>query len=102
MDDRFAAERRQIEERILSGPGETSPALRAAAAANGEVPPDLAAYIDKIHRHAYRITDEDVAAVRAAGRSEDAIVELTWAAAAGAATAHFAAAMRALGKGGTR
>lgn len=103
MDDRFAAQRRQIEDRLLAGPAESSPALRAAAAANaGDLPADLAAYVDKVHRHAYRVTDDDVAAMRAAGRTEDEIVEITWAAAAGAASAHFDAAARALGKGGAR
>jgi alkylhydroperoxidase family enzyme len=103
MDDRFSGTRRHTEEHILGTPGETSSALRAAAAKNsGDLPGDLAAYIDKVHRHAHRITDEEVAALRASGRSDDAIVELTWAAAVGAASAHFAAAARALGKGGAR
>ena len=42
---------------------------------------ELAAYLEKVHRHAYRVTDEDVAALKAAGVSEDEIFEQTVAAA---------------------
>jgi alkylhydroperoxidase family enzyme len=60
------------------------------------LPAPLAGYIDKVRRHAYRVTDEDVAALRAAGYSEEAIYDLTVAAAAGAARERFEAGMRAL------
>lgn len=39
-------------------------------AEGGALPPELDGYVDKVARHAYRVTDEDVAAPRAAGHSE--------------------------------
>jgi alkylhydroperoxidase family enzyme len=41
-------------------------------------------YVDKVHRHAYRVVDADVEVLRDAGWSEEAIFELTIAAALGA------------------
>ena len=46
---------------------------------------ELAPYLDKVTRHAYKVTDDDVARLRAAGYDEDAIFEATLAAALGAA-----------------
>ncbi len=98
----LAARARALTEAALGGPGETAPELRRAIAADAAIrsgrdssaavdeppslalPVPLAAYLDKIRRHAYRITDADVAALRAIGYSEDAIFELTLAAAVGA------------------
>jgi len=45
---------------------------------------------------AYRITDADVAGLKAAGRSEDEIFEVTVAAAVGAALRSLGAGMRAV------
>jgi alkylhydroperoxidase family enzyme len=42
---------------------------------------ELDVYLEKVHLHAYRVTDEDVAALKAAGISEDEIFEQTVAAA---------------------
>jgi alkylhydroperoxidase family enzyme len=39
--------------------------------------PELEAYLDKVRRHAYRVTDADVAALKEAGCSEDEIFEQT-------------------------
>ena len=50
-----------------------------------ELPADLRSYVDKVATHAYRITDEDVEALKRAGHGEDAIFEITAAAALGAA-----------------
>lgn len=47
---------------VLDGPGTTPAALRQAVA-RGEAPEELRALIDKIRRHAYRVTDEDLAAL---------------------------------------
>jgi alkylhydroperoxidase family enzyme len=44
-------------------------------------PAELAAYLEKVRLHAYRITDDDVAALKAAGVTEDEIFEQTVAAA---------------------
>jgi alkylhydroperoxidase family enzyme len=53
--------------------------------ANAEIEPApaLAAYLDKVRRRAYTVTDRDVAALKSAGVSEDEIFEQTVAAAIG-------------------
>ncbi len=51
--------------------------LRQAARPNREAPPAFVAYLDKVRRHAYEITDEDLQALKDAGYSEDAIFEQT-------------------------
>jgi len=75
---------------------------RAAALSGGAIPagdtlPDaLAGWVEKVARQAWKITDEDVAALRAAGFDEDAIFEITIAAAAGAGLARYQVAVRAI------
>lgn len=80
----------------LESEGVTDPALRravfarsaelsgGAAAGVEEIPADLRKYVDTVARHAYRITDEDIQGLRRAGCSEDAIFEVSVAAAVGA------------------
>ncbi|HEY7671328.1 MAG TPA: hypothetical protein VIC71_03850 [Gammaproteobacteria bacterium] len=53
-------------------------------------------WVEKVARHAYKTTDEDLAALRAAGYSEDQIFEITIAAALGAAQARAECAQEAL------
>lgn len=50
-----------------------------------ELPAELRAYVEKVAKHAYRITDEDVEGLKRSGFSEDAIFEITASAALGAA-----------------
>lgn len=71
----------------LEGSGVTPAALRWAAFHRRleEMPVELRAYVDKVALHAYRVSDEDVEALKRAGHSEDAIFEITAAAALGAA-----------------
>lgn len=77
-------------------------AARAAALGGGALPaaaplPDaLADWVERVARTAWRIGDEDVARLRAAGYDEDAIFEVTVAAAVGAGVARQQAAARAL------
>lgn len=59
-------------------------------------PPELAAYVEKVRRHAYKVTDEDLDGLRQAGYSEDAIFELTLSVALGAALLRWDASLRAL------
>jgi alkylhydroperoxidase family enzyme len=72
---------------VLDSPGHTTSAVRRAVAfgPGTQVPDALRAYADKVALHAYRVTDEDVQALKAAGYSEDQIFEVTAAAAVGAA-----------------
>jgi alkylhydroperoxidase family enzyme len=101
---------------ILDSPGVTEPSLRRAVAARsaalgggpavpgnltGEIPERLRAYVDAIALHAYRITDEDVAALRRAGWSEDVIFEISVSAAVGAGLARLERGLAIL-RGGVR
>lgn len=83
---------------VLESPGDTPTAQRWAAFHHrvAELPADLRAYVDKVAKHAYRITDEDVEALTRAGYSEDAIFEITAAAALGAAIARLERGLIAL------
>jgi alkylhydroperoxidase family enzyme len=51
--------------------------LREAARPDREAPADLVPYLDKVRRNAYRVTDEDIRVLKAAGYSEDVIFEQT-------------------------
>jgi alkylhydroperoxidase family enzyme len=97
MDERDAI-RRELEASVLDGEGQTPAALRRAAAGRGgEVPEELRALVEKIRRHAYRVTDEDVAALKAR-YSDDQLFELVAAAAVGAAFARLDRALALLGE----
>ena len=78
--------------RVLRGAGVSTTARRAeAAAASGG-----GAYLEKVRAHAYKITDEDVAALKRAGMDEETIFELTIAAAVGVAERRLARAMEVI------
>ena len=68
-----------------------------ATGASGEtIPAALAAYADKVTRHAYRVTDEDLGALQRAGTSDDALFEVTVSAALGAALGRLERGLAAL------
>ena len=48
-----------------------------AAQPDREAPAELASYLDKVRTNAYKVTDQDVQALKDAGFSEDAIFEQT-------------------------
>lgn len=81
---------------MLAGPGETAPELRQRLAAGVEVPDDLAGYADKVRRHAYKVMEEDLQALREAGYTENAIFEVTLSVALGAALTRLDSGLRAL------
>jgi hypothetical protein len=58
--------------------------------------PHLERWVEKVARHAYKTTDEELVALLAAGYSEDQIFEFTVAAALGAAQARAECALGAL------
>ena len=94
MSERFRELREATAEAVLRGPGRSTPELRQAVA-RGEPPDDLCDLVQKIHLHAYKITDETLAALR--GRySEDELFEVIVAAALGAADQRLRAGLRAL------
>ena len=71
--------------------------LREAVAALPHPDPALGSYLDKVRTGAYRIVDEDVEALKAAGCTEDEIFEQTVAVAVGEGLWRLEAGMRALG-----
>ncbi len=83
-------------ETIVRGPGETPAAHRQAAFANEGVPEAARALVDKVANNAWKVTDEDVAAAKAAGLSDDEVFELVVAAAMGQATRQLDSALAAL------
>ena len=85
---------RATHDAVLDGPGAVEPSLRRQVA-QGAPPPDLAVLVEKIRRHAYRVTDEDVNALRAR-YSEDQLFELIVAATLGAAEHRLERALAAL------
>lgn len=96
MQDPFPGMMDRLQAAVLAGPGNTSPDLRCACAANTEVPAPLAAYVDKVARHAYKVTDEEVQALLQAGYSEDQLFEITVSTALGAGLARLEAGLKAL------
>jgi hypothetical protein len=88
--------RKALVARILEGDGRASQAQRRAAFNSAELAEPLSTLIQKVAKHAYRVTDDDIAAVRASGVSEDHIFELVVCAAIGQATRQYDAAVAAL------
>jgi hypothetical protein len=77
---------RKLEARLLDGPGATAPEMRRAVADGDPIDDPLVdGYLEKIRRHAYRITEADIDEMTAAGWDEDRIFELSICAAFGAA-----------------
>jgi hypothetical protein len=95
--DPHATIRDRVYRTVFDGPGQSDPALRHAVATNAAVPSDLAAVIDKIHRHAYKVTDEDIAGLRAS-YSDDQLFEIVVSAAVGASRIRLDAGLAALEK----
>lgn len=79
---------------VLDGPGQVEAPIRRQVAA-GEPPAELAALVQKIRDHAYRLTDAEVDALRAR-YSDDQLFELIVAAALGAAEHRLRRALAAL------
>jgi hypothetical protein len=71
--------------------------LACDADAPGEhIPPELLAYTTKVARNAYKVTDDDIANLRAQGYSEDALFEITLSAALGAGMVRLDSGLNAL------
>lgn len=94
--DRHVGEIDAIVREVLDGPGVTTRGERMAAL-EGSGPELIRTYITKVREQSYRVSEEDFAALRAAGLSEDAVFELTVAAAVGAASRRLEAARRVMG-----
>jgi hypothetical protein len=93
---------RRLAEAVLTGPGTLDPSIRRAAAEEADVPEPLHSYLDKVARNAYKVTDEDTGALRAAGYSEDQIFEATVSCALGACLRRLDAGLSAIDAGDVR
>jgi len=111
MNNRHAANIQRLSDAVLTYPGDTQPSIRHTVeelsaglggrptAKTDQVPSELANSVKKVALHAYKTTDEDIAALQKAGYSEDAIFEITLSAALGAGMARLERGRAAL-KGG--
>jgi hypothetical protein len=70
--------------------------LREAALPARGAPPDFGPYLDKVRECAYKVTDEDVQALKDAGYSEDVIFEQTVSVAVAAGLQRLDAALQVL------
>jgi alkylhydroperoxidase family enzyme len=77
--------------------GDAIERLRAAAEPEREAPPAMRQYLDTVHRHAYRVTDADVAGLLAAGFSQDEVFEQTVSVAVAAGLERLVAGLRVVG-----
>ena len=73
-----------LRRRVVEGPGRLDPAVRRAAFTGDPVPEPVAAFVDKVRHHAYKVTDTDVEMLHRAGFGDDEVFELTVSTALGA------------------
>ena len=94
--DRRRAAQEALVASILEGDGRASRAQRRAVFENGGLAEPLRTLVEKVALQPARVTDEDVAALKASGLSEDEVFELVVCAAVGQATRQYQAALGAL------
>ena len=87
---RYETFRKRLIDAVVSTPGDAPAELRQAVLDRSQggrdgVPTDLQPYVDTIARYAYKVTGSDVQALQRGGHSDDALFEITVAAAVGAA-----------------
>ena len=95
VPDPHAAARDAVLRTVLDGPGTTDPSLRYAAAEGVGAPDELKTLVEKIHRHAYKVTDEEIAALQAK-YGDDQLFEIIVSAAVGASRQRLLAGLKAL------
>lgn len=87
--------RARVYRSVFDEPGHVAPAVRRSVAAGSGVPGALESLVEKIHRHAYRVTDEDLGHLRAS-HTDDQLFEIVVSAALGAARQRLDAGLAAL------
>jgi hypothetical protein len=85
---------------VLESPGASATAAREAAFRGAGLPTPLNEYVATVRDASYRIGDGDISRLLAHGYSQDAIFEITVAAALGAAARGLEAGLRAMEAGG--
>jgi hypothetical protein len=83
MHGRHAEVMRRLHDAVLGPDGSLPYETRLGLATGRRIPDELRTYADKVARHAYRVTDRDIDALREAGYDDDAIFEVTVAVALG-------------------
>jgi alkylhydroperoxidase family enzyme len=90
------AAHRALVDRVRNAAGTASARQRAQAFTNDGLVPPLDALIDKVAHRPAQVADEDFAAAKAAGFSEDQLFELVVCAAVGQSTRLYEAGLAAL------
>src|SRR3954452_6596423 len=62
---------------VFESPGETDPGARRSAGSGGPLPEPWSGYATKVRDHSFRVSDDDITALKAAGRTEEEIFEIT-------------------------
>jgi hypothetical protein len=88
--------RKALARRILEGDGKASSSERRSAFNNSGLAGPIHTLVDKVARHASRVTDEDITAARVSGLSEDQLFEIVVCAAIGQATRQYDTALAVL------
>lgn len=87
---------RALVARVLGSGGKAPPELRRAAFDAAGLDDPLRTLVDKVAHNAQRVSDDDIAAARAEGLSEDQIFEIVVCAAVGRADRQYSDAIAAL------
>jgi len=95
-EDRKRAAHRALVARVLEGDGRAPRDQRRAAFDRSGLGEPLRTLIDKVAGRPAQITDDDLAAVKTSGLTEDEIFELVVCAAVGQATRQYETALGAL------
>ena len=85
----------RVRRAVVEWPGELPRDLRKALVSGEPAPPPFETYVEKVRRHAYRVTDAEVAALVDA-TSEDAVFEATVATAVGEGLRRLEAGLAAI------
>jgi hypothetical protein len=104
MDEALARHADQVaalRQAVFASKAVTEPALRQAVGLGDPLPDPWGPYAAKVRDESYRVTDADVAALKAAGCSEEEIFEVTVAVAMGAALRRLDVGLRAVRGDGT-
>ena len=88
--------RKALVKRILVGAGKASSSDRRAAFDLNSLIGPVGTLVDKVAKHASRIADEDIAAMKTSGFTEDQIFEIVVCAAIGQASRQYDSALAAL------
>lgn len=94
--DRRTAQLAALRWAVFESVGTTEPAVRAAAGTGGDLPEPVASFAATVRDRSYRVTDREFAAMADAELSDDAVFEITVAAAVGAALDRLDAGLRAM------